>query len=170
MKNIKDIFPRFIGTILGYDCYVPDTYYNPLAFLKIGCPIWVKVTDDGNCETMVLEEGYAYSQIAYFIKHNLPKRHGYYCVKPQNAHPLSCQLYDENDLFRGEVVVDEHLTITSITLGNAEENDLLQSYFLMDYNIKGYEWAIIRIPQEYYNNAKMIFYVLTDDGYYIQLG
>lgn len=170
MKNIKNITPQLIGTILGYECYIPNTYFNYLAFLKSGCPIWIKTDNNDDYEIMILGEGYAYSEIAYFIKQNLPKRHGYYCIKPQNANPLSCRLYDENDLLRGEVVVDEHLTITSIIIGNAEENHWLQDYFLMDYNIKGFKSAIIRIPQEYYNNAKQLFNVLTDDGYYIQLG
>lgn len=171
MSNINSIRAIKLGTILGYECYIPDSYYNFISFLKPNCPIWIKVTEDGNCCIFQLKRGNAFSEIANFIKTNLEKRHGYYCKKPKGINPLSCQLLDEEDRVCAEILIDDKLNVSKIELGSKEETDWLQTYFLMDYNIKGFESAIIRIPSNYYNESQRLFNVLSDEyGYYIQLG
>ena len=56
-------------------------------------------------------------------------------------------------------------------LGNAVENDWLQSYFLSDYNIRGFNSKVLRIEKSLIEKCKSIFNILYDeDGGYIQLG
>ena len=46
-RNIKDINPIKVFTILGYSIFIPDSFNNPLFILKPGCPLWLLYGDDG---------------------------------------------------------------------------------------------------------------------------
>ena len=48
-RNINEIIPHYLRNEMGYDIYVPDVFYTPISFNKKGCPIWIKVNDDGDC-------------------------------------------------------------------------------------------------------------------------
>ena len=173
MGNLKDITPIKIGMILGYDCYIPNVYYNSISYLNKCCPIWIKTDDAGNCVVMTLGDGNAYEIIAECIKGKLEKRKGYYYKRiiAPNVLPISCRILNENDSVRAEIIVSNDCRIKDMQLGNAVENDWLQSYFLSDYNIRGFNSKVLRIEKSLIEKCKSIFNILYDeDGGYIQLG
>jgi hypothetical protein len=49
-KNLSVCELRYLCSILGYDSYVPNSYYNYLSYLKNGCPIWIHCGANGECE------------------------------------------------------------------------------------------------------------------------
>lgn len=170
MINLHSTPSVKLGTILGYECHVPGSHLGPSAFLKRGCPVWIQTTESGDCETMVLGGGSAFVEIADFIRENLGRRAGYYYRKPADAHPLSCQILNEDDAVCAEILIDERFSVIGITLGTKEENDLLVDYFSMDFNIGGYESTIIRVPSSFDLEARQLFRVQTDeDGCYFYL-
>ncbi|MBR5107003.1 MAG: hypothetical protein IK098_03080 [Bacteroidales bacterium] len=173
MRDLKDITPIKVGTILGYECYIPDTYYTPISCLNKGCPLWIKTDDEGNCVVMEIVRGNAFEEIADFIKRNLTIRKGYYYkrVIAPSVLPISCQILNENDFVCAEIIVSDDYRIKSLRLGNSEENDWLQSYFLSDYNIRGFNAKVLRIDKGVIDKCKTILKVLYDeDGGFVQLG
>lgn len=173
MNNLNEITPIKIGTVLGYDCYIPNIYFNPISYLNKGCPIWIKIDDDGNCTVFMLGNGNAYEEVAIFIRKNLDKRKGYYYkrVIAPNVLSISCQILDEKDSVCAEIIVSDDCRIKSLRLGNSDENDWLQSYFLSDYNIRGLNSKVLRIDNNVIDKCETVFKVLYDEnGGFIQLG
>lgn len=173
MSNLKDITPVKIGTVLGYECYIPDTYFTPISCLNNGCPIWIKTDDEGNSVVMEIGRGNAFEEIAEFIRNKLNIRKGYYYkrVLTPNVLPISCQILNEKNSVCAEIIVSDDYRIKSLRLGNSEENDWLQSYFLSDYNIRGFNSKVLRIDKSVIDKCKTIFKVLYDEnGSFIQLG
>jgi len=173
MNNLNEVPSVKIGTILGYECYVPKSYYFPISFLNKGCPVWIKTGEDGNCNVMTIGNGNAYEEIGDYIKTTLDKRSGYRYkrVLKNGELPISCQILDENGTVCAEIIVNSELFVQSIKLGNSAANDYLSDYFLSDYNIRGYESKILRINRAIISEASILFNLLSDEnGKYIQLG
>lgn len=173
MPNLGEIHPIKIGTILGYECFIPDFYNNPLGFLKRGCLIWIKVDEGGECVIMTIDGNNAFEEIGEYIKNHLEKKNGYRYkrVIAPSVLPISCQILNENDFVCAEIIVSDDYRIKSLRLGNSEENDWLQSYFLSDYNIRGFNAKVLRIDKGVIDKCKTILKVLYDeDGGFVQLG
>jgi len=173
MSNVKDISAKKLGTILGYECYIPNSYFNFISFLKKGCPVWIKSDEEGNCDVFSLNGDNAFEEIASYIKNKLAKRKGYFYrrIKESGILPISCQILNENEVVCAEILVTETYQISSIKLGSSTENDLLKDFFLSDYNIKGYESKVLRFINSTNSKGKQLFKIRhDDDGDYIQLG
>lgn len=195
-RDFSDTPLRKVFAILGYDIYVPDSYYNPLSFLKNGCPMWL-LYDNVKCDIYeCVSEDTVYSMLADTIKTYYPKRKGYYCkpltvditkqlhLEDGDYKELSIVCYDENDNIKALILIENNETLTaqkgfkcaSISyILNKDDNALkvLWEYISNEININRHRGLLISYDasnQCEIGYAKLINMVKKDDGkYYYQL-
>lgn len=55
-RNLSEAPCILIKEIRGYKVYIPKAYYNPIAYLKKGCPLWLQVSSHGDCVVFELTD------------------------------------------------------------------------------------------------------------------
>lgn len=194
-RYFNDAPLRKVFTILGYDIYVPDSYYNPLSFLKNGCPMWL-LYDDVKCDIYeCVSEDTVYSMLADIIKAHYPRRKGYYCkplslditkrlhLENRRYKELSTVCYDENDNIKALILIEDNERLTaqkgfkcaSISyIINKDDNavKILWEYISDEININRYRGLLISYDancQCEIDYAHLINMLKKDDGkYYYQ--
>ena len=195
-RNIKDIHPIKVFTILGYEIFIPDCYYNPISYLKKGCPIWVLYGNDGDCVIYeCTNEQLLYPTLVGIIKTHLPHRKGYYCkpltdsaVKQLHLgnniyHKLSAVCFDENDTIKSAVLIENDNELTTekgftcvkISFIFNDDDDALKTlydYIFGETNVNQYRGLLVSYKADNQNaihNAKLLNMVHLEDGnYYYQ--
>lgn len=195
-RNFNDTPLIKVFTILGYDVYVPNSYYNPLSFLNNGCPMWV-LYDDVKCNVYeCVSEDTVYSMLADTIKTYYPKRKGYYCkpltvdiikekqLESRYYNELSTVCYDENDNIKALILIENNESLSAqkgfkcasiYHILNEDDNALkvLWEYISNETNINRHRGLLISYEasnQCEIDYTKLINMVKKDDGkYYYQL-
>ena len=162
-RNLSQIAPRKIGSILGYNIYVPDSYFNPLAYMKKNCPIWIQINDKGDCLIHVLQkDNYDDTEIVNFIRVNLEPRSGIACeplseeikeelkLSTNDDYRLNCMVQDYENNVKAVITVDKKRTFNGykMFISNIWHNDIpalqeLREYLFREENISKYRGEII---------------------------
>ena len=155
IKNISDTDLQHLGTIAGYDVFVPNSYYNPLSFNKRGCPIWIKVNSEGECHVIIQKtDNNLEEESTNYIMDNLPKKPSLHCcsfspslqkqagIVVFNKYGLNCACIDEKDKLHAYITVgDGHVAdnvvmmIRDLWYDDKEALLLLRDYLLREENI-----------------------------------
>ena len=168
-RNLSDCKLHYLDSILGYKLYVPDSYYNYLYFLKNGCPIWIDLGTNGECEVYecsTANQDETYNQLVDIIK-SLPKRKGYYCTTmtertvrrkaKQEGVILGVECRDENDSRQAYIIICNNTVMTQkegipcgeivcIESKNEDALKVLSNFIFREYYINMYRSLLI-----YYN-------------------
>lgn len=76
-RNLSEAPCALIKEIRGYKVYIPKSYYNPIAYLKNGCPLWLQVNAKGDCVVFGLTDERTWeAELETFIANNLPTIYG----------------------------------------------------------------------------------------------
>lgn len=162
-RNLSEIEPIEIGTILGYNIYVPKSYYNPLAYMKKNCPIWIQLNNEKDCLVHELQkDNFDNSEIVNFIRVILPPKSGIACLPlseeikeelklPTNDdYGLNCMVQDYENNVKAVITVDKKHTFNGykMFISNIWHNDIpalqeLREYLFREENISKYRGEIL---------------------------
>ena len=179
--------------ILGYEVFIPKSFYNPISFLRRGCMIWILIGDNNYNVYECSNENTLYLSLVDAIK-SFPQRNGFYCeplnadlIHNHNLHiriddycELSAACLNENDSIKAMVLIKENEEMTIIKgvrcvsiscIINEDDNALetLYRHFLGFYYTRKYRGILLsyetNTPTEIHN-ANLLNMTLLDDGLY----
>lgn len=187
-RNLTLITPKHVCCLLGYDIFVPDSYYNPIAFLKSGCPIWIKYNEDGDCKIYeITNEERWIEETTILIKQSLPRKRGWYCtpltqsvkqkysINTGDYHELSAVCYNENDEIKAIITFDEDKRMSSIkgilcasisyvTCYDERALSFVWDYITREYNIKKHRGLLISYTQDHHKYGELLEMIKDEDG------
>ena len=149
--RFKDAPLQKVANILGYDIFVPKSYYNPLSFLKKGCPLWIHIDSDV-CDIYGIGEGIWYAELIKVIKQTYPKRKGHYCLH-------FSEIDDSIDFKRNAVYTLDDLELSAACFN---QDDKIVSIITIDKENSG---VIQNCPCAYISNV-----INNDDNALVKLG
>lgn len=121
-RNLSEITPRQIYSILGFSIYIEECYYTPISFLNKGCPIWVNYNEDGKCDVYECDsKETTYNDLVGIIKKLLPKRKGYYCSTLNHSHTKELRIPSKNDYFLNTACFNENDVMMAVVLIEHDE-------------------------------------------------
>ena len=186
-RNLQECSLIHVYNILGYNVYIPYSYYNPLSFLKQGCPIWINYGDDGVCEVYECNndnQDITYKDVEEIIKH-FPPRHGFYCQPISDGEAYEkgniitgAKCLDENNHTLATIIICEDSNLSELKgipcgkitiLENLNDDALneLSKFLFREYNIDRHRSLLVSyVPQNEKDekNAQIIGMVKKDDG------
>ncbi len=143
---------------MGYRIYIPISSYNPLSYDKIGCPIWIRINDEGTCHVILQEiENNLENEVTDYISKNLPKLPILHCctlstslqrkagLLDADKYDLNCACVDENNNLHAYVIVgdgviedDVVILIKDLWYDNKKALSMLRDYLLREENVTKY--------------------------------
>lgn len=187
-NNLTRINPKQIYCLLGYEIFVPDSYFNPLAFLNCGCPIWIKYNDKGECKIYeITDKDNWIEETVLVIKQNLPRKRGWYCtslkqdikvkhsIHTDDYYGLSAVCYNENDEVKAIISLDRDdvlssregtpcASIAKIVCYDEEALSFVWDYITRDYNIKRHRGLLISYIQDSRKYGELLEMIKWEDG------
>lgn len=163
-KNLSQITPKKIGAILGYSVYVPVSCFNPLSYMKKGCPIWVQINDKGDCLILTLQkDNIDDTEIVNFIKTVLVPKSGIACIplsesvkeelklSTNDDFGLNCMAQDFENNIKAVITVDRKHTkegkdimlISNIRYDSIQILKELREYLFREQNIRKYHGSVL---------------------------
>lgn len=187
--NLSQIKPIHIDTILGYEIYVPDSYFNPYGLRKAGCPLWVKIDDDGNSLVHILSSSERWLDEITDVISSLPKRHGVayypltedvikqYGINTQDPFSLGSVAKDENGIIQAIMAIDKDGEDNSMMVSFVYYTDILvlqelRNHILADYNTDRFKGTMLKYYPTSKENLTQVLGLLCDDEHdysYLQL-
>ena len=153
-RNIRELNGRHkkIGSIGGYDIYVPTAYLNPLSYLNKKCPVWIKTNEDGDCCVIILSNDDTKAnekEISDYILKNLPSKPHISCsnVQRPDCHPLSCVAIDNEGIICAKILIKENegsLIVDSVSYNNKDVLLKLRQHLLSEHNIQLYTAIVLQ--------------------------
>ena len=162
-RNLSQITPQKIGTFLGYTIYVPDSHFNPIAYLKKGCPIWIQVNYEGDCLIHILQkDNVDNTEIVNFIKTVLKPKLGIACIplsesvkeelklSTNDDFGLNCMAQDCDNNIKAVITVDKKHTeegdimlISHVSYESIEALKELREYLFREENRRKYRGKVL---------------------------
>lgn len=184
MRKLSDIRAIHIGTILGYDIYIPDSYYNPLGYLKKGCPIWIDMTDNGDCDVYHIDDENNVNNEIYNIIKTLPHKKGIafvplteqvkkdHHISVDDIFGLSTMAIDENGNVQAIITFDEaqddkySLKMSVVMCTDKQVLKGLKKYLSSNNTVNKMKGLVIKYyPSESEDLSKDLGFISTDCGY-----
>lgn len=184
MRKLSEIRSVYVGTILGYDIYILDSYYNPLAYLKNGCPIWIKMNENEDCEVCFIQnENNVDNEIYNKIK-TLPKKRGIafiplteqvkkdHNISVNDIFGLSTMSIDENGNIQAIITLDAvqdekySLKMSVAMCTNKQILKEFKNHLLSNNTVNKMKGFVIKYyPSKSENLTKDLGFISTDCGY-----
>lgn len=184
MRKLSEIRPVYVGTILGYDIYIPDSYYNPLAYLKKGCPIWIKMNENEDCEVFIIQNENNVDNEIYNIIKILPRKRGIafiplseqvkkdHNISVNDIFGLSTMAIDEDGNIQAIITFDEitddkdSLMMSVVTYNEKQVLKDLLTHILSDNKTEVLKGRVIKYyPSEDEDLSKDLGFFQSDDEY-----
>ena len=180
-KNLCQIKPIHIDTILGYEIYIPDAYYNPLGYCKKNCPLWIKVDDNGDCHVHIISNDSKWKEDVTRYISTLPKKHGIafypltedvvnqFGIDTQDSFSLSSVARDENGEIKAIIVIDKDteedntMFISYVHYADILVLQQLRNHILSDYNTERFKMFFLKYYPSSEDDLTSTLGLLKDD-------
>lgn len=188
--NIHQIKPIHINTILGYEVYVPDVYFNPYGLRKTGCPLWIRINEDGDCLVHIIANGDKWMEEAINVISSLPQKQGIafypltddvihqHNINTQDFYSISSVAKNENGEIQAIIVIDRDtedknaMIVSFIYYTDILILQQLRNHILADYNTDRFKGFVLKYRPSNGEDLTQVLGLLKDDEHdysYLQL-